>query len=435
MASFKKYTAKDGKTTYHAHIRKAGVRPLHASFERLSDAKEWAIKEEAKLQRRRHGLRTIERHTVADAIDKYLAEELPQRKSDIGNFRKAMRWWRSEIGHIQLTSLTSGDLAAARDKLLGQTRCKPNGDRDPLARTLSPATVRKYMALLSIVFSAAVRKWDSWLDENPMAKVDKPEVDNSRRRCLSGYLYHLPRHNAPRHWDELTATDRDNLPVDAYELPRLLEACKRQITESRKPNASGAYRQFAYRPEWLYNLVILRLSTGLRPTEAESLCWSRIDLLMTPDQGRATIDYTKNGEPITVPLVGEALRVLREMHKTRRLDCDWVFPRKDGEKPLDFRKRFKRAVKDSGIVDFRPHDLRHTAGSYLAMAGGSLPEIMAALNHKTPQMTKRYMHLSPQHTAGLVRRMNETVFGGQGIVSRFEKRAANDNDAEEYESA
>ena len=41
-------------------------------------------------------------------------------------------------------------------------------------------------------------------------------------------------------------------------------------------------------------------------------------------------------------------------------------------------------------------------------------------------MTKRYMHLSPEHTAGLIGRMNAAVFGETGKTSRFE--AANDNE-------
>ncbi len=36
------------------------------------------------------------------------------------------------------------------------------------------------------------------------------------------------------------------------------------------------------------------------------------------------------------------------------------------------------------------------------------PEV---LGHKTLQMVKRYAHLTEAHTSGVVRRMNEAVFG------------------------
>ena len=61
--------------------------------------------------------------------------------------------------------------------------------------------------------------------------------------------------------------------------------------------------------------------------------------------------------------------------------------------------------------DFRFHDLRHSAASYLAMNGASLAEIAEVLGHKTLQMVKRYAHLSDQHTATVVEKMNKIIFG------------------------
>ena len=69
------------------------------------------------------------------------------------------------------------------------------------------------------------------------------------------------------------------------------------------------------------------------------------------------------------------------------------------------------AVKRADISDFRFHDLRHTAASYLAMNGASLMEIAEVLGHKTLAMVKRYAHLSEAHTRGVVERMNKAVFG------------------------
>ena len=57
--------------------------------------------------------------------------------------------------------------------------------------------------------------------------------------------------------------------------------------------------------------------------------------------------------------------------------------------------------------------MRHTAASYLAMNGATLPEIADVLGHKTYDMVKRYAHLSEEHTAGVVERMNEKIFGDE----------------------
>ena len=63
----------------------------------------------------------------------------------------------------------------------------------------------------------------------------------------------------------------------------------------------------------------------------------------------------------------------------------------------------------AGLKDFRFHDLRHSAASYLAMNGASLAEIAKVLGHKTLAMVKRYAHLSEAHTAGVVHRQRRFV--------------------------
>jgi integrase len=74
-------------------------------------------------------------------------------------------------------------------------------------------------------------------------------------------------------------------------------------------------------------------------------------------------------------------------------------------------KAWQAAREDSGIGDFRFHDLRHSAASYLAMSGASLMDIAAILGHKTLGMVKRYSHLSEQHTTAAVDRMAERFLG------------------------
>ena len=70
-------------------------------------------------------------------------------------------------------------------------------------------------------------------------------------------------------------------------------------------------------------------------------------------------------------------------------------------------RSYEAALKAAEIDDFRFHDLRHTAASYLAMSGATLAEIAEVLGHKTLMMVKRYAHLTEQHTSAVVARMNE----------------------------
>jgi integrase len=87
-----------------------------------------------------------------------------------------------------------------------------------------------------------------------------------------------------------------------------------------------------------------------------------------------------------------------------------LFARADGRAPIDLRAAWARALQAAAITDFRFHDLRHSAASYLAMSGASLVEIAAILGHRTLQMVQRYAHLAEGHTASVVARMNATLF-------------------------
>jgi integrase len=168
----------------------------------------------------------------------------------------------------------------------------------------------------------------------------------------------------------------------------------------------------------LYALAICALCTGARAGELLGLTWRDVDL----ERKRATLNRTKNDERRALTLAGPALDVLRERSKVRRIDTDLVFPAPPAEqpseageprpvRPYDYAKAFRSAVDAAGIADFRFHDLRHTAASYLAMNGATTGEIAAVLGHKTLAMVKRYAHLSDQHVAGVVERMADKVFG------------------------
>jgi integrase len=153
--------------------------------------------------------------------------------------------------------------------------------------------------------------------------------------------------------------------------------------------------------------VLLALSTGMRREEVMSRTWDRVDL----KAGRITLEQTKNGERRTVPLQGEALAAIRYL--VRRVDTPLLFSsRKHPHKPIDLRTPWETALRRADVRDFRFHDLRHTAASYLAMSGADMLTIAAVLGHKTLSMVKRYAHLSDRHQAEAVARMNAALFAG-----------------------
>ncbi len=159
----------------------------------------------------------------------------------------------------------------------------------------------------------------------------------------------------------------------------------------------------------LHMIIVLALATGARRGEIMSLEWKDIDF----KAGSATLHQTKNAEKRAMPIVGYAMDLLKEHRETnRQLKDKLVFPDpRDRSRPWSFEATWRKVKREAEIEDFRFHDLRHSAASYLAMGGASMAEIAEVLGHKTLAMVKRYSHLSEHHVSGVVSKMNEQVFG------------------------
>jgi integrase len=157
---------------------------------------------------------------------------------------------------------------------------------------------------------------------------------------------------------------------------------------------------------YLRPIVTVALNSGMRRGEILKLKWDDVDLrngfLMARD--------TNNGETRAVPINGAIREVLAGT--MRRLDSQYVFCNPKGQPLKEIRHAFNSACRKAGIRDFRFHDFRHTATSFMAMGGVSLLAIGMILGHKPASMTKRYSHLSPEHLQGAVavidRAMNQT---------------------------
>lgn len=110
---------------------------------------------------------------------------------------------------------------------------------------------------------------------------------------------------------------------------------------------------------------------------------------------------TKNGIDRVVPVVRPVLARLKEWGKVRTLGVDLVFPDRHGKAyPID--AVWTRAKAQAGVEDFRFHDLRHSAASFLAMHGATPLQIGAILGHKSLSMVGRYSHLNTSDMADLL---------------------------------
>ncbi len=352
MASIKERKDKDGKTRFYVQIRLKGHKPQCDSFTRVTDAKKWIQDTEAAIRDGRY-FKTNEskKHTLSEMIDRYVKSVLPTKEKCIQRQGNQLSWWKQQIGHKLLSDVTPALIGEYRDILLQEMTVR---------KTLrSKATVVRYLAALSHAFTVAVKEW-GWIEDSPIRKVTKPKEPRGRVRFLS-----------------------------EEERKALLEACK------LSPNP------------FLYTAVVLALSTGMRQGELINLSWSDVNL----EQGRIILEETKNGERRVVSIAGLALQLLQELEQNRSIVTPLLFPGKDPRKPIDLRFSWEKVLEATKIKDFRWHDLRHSAASYLAMNKASLTEIAEVLGHKTLSMVKRYSHLSESHTAGVVASMNEKIFG------------------------
>jgi integrase len=335
------------RTTYRAAIRLNGYPPVYRSFRTLTAAKAWAGRVETEMRDGAYAAGSG--RTVAEAIDAFLAEQLPDKK-DQRMLAAHLRWWSDRIGPIKLRELTAWHINQLLEELASEPQMpkKPGGIR----KVRTAATLNRYRSAISAPLSWAERQSPPWIATNPVKRTKHFKEPHGRRRFLS-------------------AVER--------------EALLRTARCSASPD--------------LYLAVVLSLATGARQSEVMGLRWPSVDL----ERGTAEFCDTKNGDTRRVPLPMDAIKLLRERRKVIRLDTDLLFPSpKNSKKPADLRASFRAAVRRAGIDDFRWHDQRHSAASALADMGASLLDIGTILGHRSQQTTKRYAHLTDSRLRELI---------------------------------
>lgn len=162
-------------------------------------------------------------------------------------------------------------------------------------------------------------------------------------------------------------------------------------------------------PGWLRPIAGLLAFTGMRRSEVLGLRWLDVDL----KNGRILLPQTKNGEGRIVWLNTLASDVLNSLDTGSPTDP--VFS--SNITPENVSLQFLRACRKVGISDFRLHDLRHTAASWLRMKGADLQDVAEVLGHKDLRMTKRYAHLSEAHMEATVKRLDSVFALPAGVGS------------------
>ena len=249
-----------------------------------------------------------------------------------------MRSARDET--IRLNALARRPIA--RYSIANLTASRVAEYRDERLQEVSPGTVIRDLAYLSAVINHARREWGINV-QNPVTLVRKPPAPAGRSRVLS-----------------------------ADERATLLTAL--EPTGRRSP--------------WLKPIVVLALETAMRRGELLSLRWQHVHL----KQQLAVLPTTKNGDSRLVPLSTAAVAVLESLPRS---PGGFVFPMK----ACSVDAAFKRAMKRAGLVDFRFHDLRHTAITAMAEKLPNIIELSAVSGHRSLSLLKRYYHPAPSELA------------------------------------
>ena len=163
------------------------------------------------------------------------------------------------------------------------------------------------------------------IDKNPLEKVERVGAEVARTRALSD-----------------------------TELAKVWRA-----TDKLKPE----YRDF-------YRIIIL---TAARREEIAQLCWDEI----RDDHIYLEGERTKNGEPHVIPLSSAARAIIAGIERKGR----FVFSAR-GSVPIQGIKRAKKRLDDeSGVSDWRTHDIRRTVANGLQKLGVPLVVTESILGH------------------------------------------------------
>lgn len=258
------------------------------------------------------------------------------------------------------------------------------------------------------------RSWEEavvrWLTE----RADKSSIrmDRSHLRWLDPHLRGVQLHEITRDMVESIVATKQASPSTRNRIRALIRAILTAawkewewidrvpaIRMEREPDRRVRFltrtqfeRLVSLLPEHLGQMARFAVATGLRRSNITGLTWDRVDL----NRRCAWVEAgdTKNGESLGVYLNEEARKVLEAR---KGIHPKYVFTFRG--KPIEqtSTKAWYKALKKAGIEGFRWHDLRHTWASWHAQKGTPLFAIQEAGGWKSPQMVRRYAHLSAEH--------------------------------------
>lgn len=306
------------------------------------------------------------RGLVAAGVD--FAVERARRRSEptlgelMAEYFAARKGQRSvEADRRDLWELWLGELPDEPSKKHGRKRVKPAGSVNWSKRRAGSITHGEIKTLMAAIATTGKQRTAGRVHELVHA----------------AYAWGVANHRIsvnPAAGIEMPNSTERNRFVHTGEMPVLLRAI------SKMPDPWG-------------DLFSLFLLIGYRRSAIQRMAWA--DIMLADRIWFVPSSDSKNAEPTPLPLSAPALAILQKRAKVnaRRSGgpCKWVFPGSTAAGHVGRPKRAWAALLTScGLADLRPHDMRRTLGSHLAMSGESLPTIAKVLGHKDVKSTQVY---------------------------------------------
>jgi integrase len=318
-------------------------------------------------------------------------EELPKEKAKIPHFSevwKTYKEWaegnkarggiddqylyekhlKGRLGKKRLNEISSFDLERLKAEIV--------------KKGLSAATVKHCLVLVRQIFNKAIA-WKKFQGPNPIKGVKLPTVNNRRERFLTH------------------------------------EEAGKLLAELKKTS------------EEVHDMALISLHAGLRFGEIADLRGQDLDFL----NGIMSIADPKNKTARKAFMTPEVKAALKERFPENQEDL--IFSdRWHGETQKQPSKTFQRAADrlfNQGVTDRLQrvvfHSLRHSFGSWLAMAGVPLITIKELMGHKSLAMTERYAHLLPDLKKQAA--LNLADIFRESLIKQAEKEKQAQNASEE----
>jgi integrase len=275
---------------------------------------------------------------MKELCDRYLEEHAAKKRSEAEDRRMIDTIIKPALGARKVAEIGFGDV----DQL--HRRLTTKGSRTGHGRG-APYVANRVASLLGKMFALSIQ-WNMRADSP--AKYVERNVEEKRKRYLKP--------------DELT---------------RLTAALA------------------AHPDKAIADAVRMLLLTGARKSEVLSARFAQFD----GDIWTKPASETKQKRDHEVSVSGAVQEIVAR--RRAATNGEYLFPGRGTLHLTEIKKAWATICKAAALQDFRIHDLRHSAASFMVSNGASLPLIGAILGHSQASTTQRYAHLlrDPQKAA------------------------------------